>query len=529
MTIDFSQYSRIPSLPTVAVEALRLFHDSNSSNEQLVSVIRKDPAMVMKLLKAANSAKYAIRGEITDLNRAVMIMGRSAAAPLVLSFSLAKQSMEVSAHQAHYKKFWTRSFVQATASEVIAAHFGSAAFRAECYTTSILSGLGKLAMLKAEPDKYLNCLARSDSSGIPLPRVELEVFGFNHSKLSSILLQQMGLPDRCHVAIRGINDNQIMPAKGRDTDHPLLEVTRLANAIASLICDVTPGIALVQLEESLAAIKFPTQMTAQQIVESVRDHLEASAQLFDINPDQLPSASDLLQEALDQLSRLADMASESNPAQMIPVELLEENGRLKRRVADLLHVSRIDSLTGLCNRAYLLQELAERAALHRVRGLSLGIAVIDIDHFKKINDTFGHQAGDVALKAVADTLRDALRDTDIIGRYGGEEFVAILEDSNAAGLAVVGERLRSKVEKTVVTFEGRIIPLTVSVGLVEGTVTGPEQRFGELLFGAADAAMYRAKNSGRNCFVVDSILQDEDGARSLERSRSMPHPAPALC
>jgi PleD family two-component response regulator len=84
------------------------------------------------------------------------------------------------------------------------------------------------------------------------------------------------------------------------------------------------------------------------------------------------------------------------------------------------------------------------------------------------------------------------------------------------------------VEKTVVTFEGRIIPLTVSVGLVEGAVTGPEQRFGELLFGAADAAMYRAKNSGRNCFVVDSILQDEDGARSLERSRSMPHPEPAL-
>ena len=65
MTIDFSQYSRIPSLPTVAVEALRLFHDSNSSNEQLVSVIRKDPAIVSKLLKAANSPKYGLRGEIT--------------------------------------------------------------------------------------------------------------------------------------------------------------------------------------------------------------------------------------------------------------------------------------------------------------------------------------------------------------------------------------------------------------------------------------------------------------------------------
>ncbi len=76
MTTDFSQFTRIPSLPTVAIEALKLFHDTNSSNEQLVSVIRKDPAMVGKLLKVANSSKYGTRGEVTDLGRAVMLMGR---------------------------------------------------------------------------------------------------------------------------------------------------------------------------------------------------------------------------------------------------------------------------------------------------------------------------------------------------------------------------------------------------------------------------------------------------------------------
>jgi len=527
MTTDFSQYSRIPSLPTVAVEALKLFHDVNSSNEQLVSVIRKDPAMVSKLLKAANSARYGIRGEVTDLNRAVMLMGRTAAAPLVLSFSLAKQSMEPSDYQVHYARFWTRSFVQATAADIIAAQFGSPAFRGECYTTNILAGLGKLALLRAEPEKYLACLARSSKDGIPLPRVEQEQFGFNHTKLSSILLQQMGLPDRCHLAIRGVNDPSISAARATDGCHPLLEVTRLADAVASLLCDETPAIALIHLEEALAAINLPKEANAEQVINSVRDHLEASAQLFDISPPHLPSASDLLQEALDQLSRLADIAAEPSPEQNVPVELLEENGRLKRRVADLLHVSRIDALTGLCNRAHLLQEFSERAAIHRVRGLSIGMAVIDIDHFKKINDTYGHQAGDFALKTVAASLRDALRDTDLVGRYGGEEFVAILEDANAAGLAVVGERLRKKIEDTTVEFEGTLIPVTISVGLVEGQVAGTEQAFGEMLFAAADAAMYRAKNSGRNCFVVDSLLQDSNGARSCERSRS--RPAPAMC
>ena len=148
------------------------------------------------------------------------------------------------------------------------------------------------------------------------------------------------------------------------------------------------------------------------------------------------------------------------------------------------------------------------------------MAVIDIDHFKKINDTYGHQAGDQALKVVADTLSDALRDTDLVGRYGGEEFVAILEDSNAAGLAVVGERLRSRIEKSVFVFEGKRIPITASVGLVEGQVFGSEQTFGEGLFAAADAAMYKAKKSGRNCFVVESLLHDNSGTHSSERSRS---------
>ena len=520
MATDISKFTRIPSLPTVAIEALKLFHDPDSSNEKLVAVIRNDPAMVSKFLKAANSSKYGVQGEVTDLARAVMLMGRSATAPLVLSFSLARQSMESSDHLEHYRRFWLRSFVQASAAEVIAAQFGSPSFRGECYTTNILSGLGKLAFLRAEPEKYLSCLQRATETGVPLARCEQEAFGFNHSKLSSVLLQQLGLPERCQLAIRGINDPSVVLSISDSARHPLLEVTRLADAVASLLCDDTPAIALIHLEEALASIQLPQKLNAEQVIEAVQHHMEASNQLFDINPPELPSASELLQDALDQLSRLADMANEPEQAQSVPVELLEENGRLKRRVADLLHFSRLDSLTGLCNRAYLLQELAERAAIHRVRGLSLGMAVIDIDHFKKINDTYGHQAGDQALKVVADTLSDALRDTDLVGRYGGEEFVAILEDSNAAGLAVVGERLRSRIEKSVFVFEGKRIPITASVGLVEGQVFGSEQTFGEGLFAAADAAMYKAKKSGRNCFVVESLLHDNSGTHSSERSRS---------
>ena len=127
--IDFSKYSRLPSLPTVAIEAVKLFHDPNSSNEALIAVVSKDPAMVVRLLKAANSSRYGSRSEVTNLMRAVNMMGRATTASLVLSFSLAKQSMESSDYLEYFRKFWLLSFLQARAAGIRASQICSPAFR----------------------------------------------------------------------------------------------------------------------------------------------------------------------------------------------------------------------------------------------------------------------------------------------------------------------------------------------------------------------------------------------------------------
>ncbi|HQX49395.1 MAG TPA: GGDEF domain-containing protein [Planctomycetaceae bacterium] len=523
-TTDFSKYSRIPSLPTVAVEAVKLFHDSNSSNETLVSIVRKDPAIVCRLLKAANSARYGNRGEVTDLLRAVNMLGRAATASLVLSFSLARQSMEDSDHLNHFRGFWLRSFVQATAAEVLASQFGSPAFRGECYTTSLLSGMGKLALLRAEPEQYLQILRKAAEENAPLARIEQQTLGFTHCQLSSALLQQMSFPERFHRAILAISDTSVVESCDASDSQPLAKVTRIADAVANLICGDAAAVAIVSLRRAMEDINLPTELSVEELIDQVKDRLEASAELFDIDPPKMPSAGEVLQEALDQLSRYAAMADDVTQNAEVPAELLEENGRLKRRVADLLHASRIDPLTGVCNRAYFLQQLHEHIALHRVRGQSIGFAVVDIDHFKKINDTYGHQAGDDALKVVAATLKNTMRETDVVGRYGGEEFVVLLEDASPEGLAIAGERIRSRIEAAAVSFEGQAIRVTASVGLTEGCVQGSEVEFGLRLFAVADAAMYRAKNSGRNCVVLDSIRISDTAPnlQNLSQERGVP-------
>ncbi len=503
--IDFSKYTRLPSLPTVAIEAVKIFHDPNSSNAALISIVRKDPAIVVRLLKAANSPRYGSRNEVTDLMRAVNMLGRATTASLVLSFSLARQSMESSDYLEYFRKFWLRSFVQATAAEVLACQFGSPAFRGDCYTTSLLSGLGKLALLRAEPEKYVQILRTAAEKNAPQIRIEQEVLGFTHCTLSSVLLKQIGLPERVHNAIRGVSDPSITDTGADAETHPLVRVTRIADAVACLICDDAAAVAVVALRDTISTIPLPNEFSAEELINQVKDRIEASTEMFDIDPPKMPTAGDVLQDALDQLSSFALMISDGIQNTAVPLELLEENGRLKRRVADLLQVSRIDALTGVSNRAFFVQRLHEQIALHRVRGQAVGLAVVDIDHFKKVNDTYGHQAGDAALKVVSGILNCMMRETDLLGRYGGEEFVIFLEDASPRGLATIGERIRSGIEAAAVSFEGHQITLTASVGLAEGCVQGTEQEFGTQLFALADAAMYRAKNCGRNCVIVESM------------------------
>lgn len=170
--------------------------------------------------------------------------------------------------------------------------------------------------------------------------------------------------------------------------------------------------------------------------------------------------------------------------------------RIQQLLREYEYDATIDPLTGLFNRrwlAHMLRRLVQRAASDRQR---LAVAMIDIDHFKRYNDEYGHLAGDRALHAVARCLAEHLRPEDTITRYGGEELLAILPGSNLAGARQIGERLRDAVTKLRVQLtDGRELPPpSISVGVAE---LAPGQS-PDALVAAADEALYRAKRAGRN-------------------------------
>lgn len=166
-----------------------------------------------------------------------------------------------------------------------------------------------------------------------------------------------------------------------------------------------------------------------------------------------------------------------------------------RLMARIRHLSDTDALTGLVNRRRLQETLQSEALRHRRTGHPYSVALLDVDHFKSVNDTHGHAAGDQALRAVAQVLRRTARASDTVGRLGGEEFCVVLPETLAPGARVLAERARAALEQEAIVFEQRQIRLTASIGIA--TCTDPQEDWAALLK-RADAALYRAKSAGRN-------------------------------
>jgi diguanylate cyclase (GGDEF)-like protein len=157
--------------------------------------------------------------------------------------------------------------------------------------------------------------------------------------------------------------------------------------------------------------------------------------------------------------------------------------------------AQIDPLTGVLNRRSLIERLEAACLRARARGLPIALLFIDLDHFKQINDSFGHQAGDACLRAIIEPIHAELRQSDVIGRYGGEEFVVILSSADAAAAGPIAQRILERVAAVRVEGFGTPINLTCSIGIAASDTLGV---WGEHLIARADAAVYLAKRMGRN-------------------------------
>jgi len=180
----------------------------------------------------------------------------------------------------------------------------------------------------------------------------------------------------------------------------------------------------------------------------------------------------------------------------------------KKLIESYMCEARTDALTGLGNRRALNRELERRIAQWQRQAVPVSLLIVDVDHFKKFNDCHGHQAGDEMLRAVGRVLCSSFRDMDLVTRYGGEEFAAVLPGITLNEAKPVAERVRSSVAESSYRFRETDLSVTVSVGIAQAESLDDAEEFVR----RADAALYAAKKAGRNC----SFLHDGEKCCPVE-------------
>lgn len=226
----------------------------------------------------------------------------------------------------------------------------------------------------------------------------------------------------------------------------------------------------VQQAEELVTLKA----LVQERIDTIRTHMQ-----------EFRSAEDTrLHQAERQVAELTEKLE----------SVQGESAKLRQRLQDERNQAMIDPLTGIPNRLAYNERLKHEFARWRRYGSALTIAVWDIDKFKSVNDTYGHQAGDKVLTVIAQLLHKQIRETDFVARFGGEEFVLLLPETSAENSTVATENIRKAVEATEFHFRGKRVPITISCGVSQFQQGDSPER----VFERADKALYEAKNSGRN-------------------------------
>lgn len=253
------------------------------------------------------------------------------------------------------------------------------------------------------------------------------------------------------------------------------------------------------IELVITDVQMP-RVSGQQLLKRIR--LSDEPRILNLPVIVMTTANDNAEKHLAFLNGANDFLNK-------PIDPLELQARLNvhHRLARTIHeleVSRAalaelattDPLTQLKNRRMFYTQAEQNLASGRRSGQDISVLLLDIDHFKKVNDTHGHHAGDEVLVCVAQLLVALMRGADTVARFGGEEFVVLLPDTNKLGAAVLAERIRTAIERKKITVGGRNIPVTVSIGIA--TVSAAEVETIDQVLNVADQRLYLAKNNGRN-------------------------------
>lgn len=486
----------LPSPPIIAVQIIELANGPESDFKKIIQLLSCDPALSSKILRIANSPIYPYVKKVENLHQALMVLGLNATVSLALSFSLVQSLQTTKGKGLDHTLYWKRALLSGMACQVL-ANTCKVAEVEELYLAGLLQDLGMLALDQVFPDLYLSP-AVHQSEHASLIAHEEQWLGLNHGAVGSWLLSQWNLPDRLRLAVAGSDEPSRIPAQ--DERATFTYCVTLSGMIAEIFLRKTDDAYLQLLNQQASSLLQLTPDALMNILETIKARLPETERLFntDLQPWDHPQA--ILEHAREAL-----VLRNLQALQQVE-ELRMSTVNMEAHLSSLEETNRHDALTGTLTRAHLdkcLQMSFERAVAHEE---CLTLIFGDLDKFKSVNDTYGHQAGDIVLQSAARLLLSNLRGTDLVGRFGGEEFVLILPKSPTSGAEMVSDRILTAFRNTLHEIsEHEGLTVTISLGMATHTPENPYAQVDELLRHADEAVYHSKTNGGNQCTIYHAM------------------------
>ena len=471
---------KLPTLPGVAIKILQAMQRETPNIAEISEVISADGPLSAKVLRVVNSPFYGLSKKITSVHQAIVYLGLNAVKNLALSFSLLRGFAPKRKGAFDYVQFSKDSLVGAVAAksltEKINRRHGENAF-----FLGLLQNIGMLIMVESMPDEYEKVIGEAGSIGRPLHEIEKNLLGINHMEVGEFVTHSWGLPATFNVPI-GFHHCPERLACPLDDIEQLTRILHLSSLYIDLFKSSDLNAGYAEIEKHIQAYKLTSVVDKSDFAEEVAEGVKSIFPIFDLQIDEKKHI-EIIEAAR---SELADLSS----------ELLNQVHSQACCLDQLRQQVGLDSMTQLYNHERFMEILYQeisRAARYKT---PLSIIMADVDHFKSINDFFGHQAGDHALKCVSAQLKKLLRDSDHIARYGGEEFAIVLPMTPLKDTLLTAERLRKSIESQKIIYDERSISVTMSFGIA--SFENNREIDVEGFIKMADEALYDAKNTGRN-------------------------------
>jgi diguanylate cyclase (GGDEF)-like protein len=495
--------SALPSLPTIALKVLELARQDDSDVAEIARVITKDAALSSKILRTVNSSFYGRSQKVGTISHAMVILGLQSVKTLVLGFSLVtslsrNRSKSDRGGSFDHVRYWKRSIYAATAARTIATKLPQANVQGEeCFLAGLLMDIGMLVLDQTLGAKYA-ALVEKAATHQGLSRVEAVELGMTHAEVSRVLAEHWKLPPVLSQPMACHHYDQTQVGSIDASVRPLADVVRLASRCADVFMEAD---AAAPIKDVRAACQAGFEMSgadADLMLDEISRRTAESAPLFDIKIGN-ESYDAILKKANERLIELT-LSTQRQAA-----ELQASASTLQAQNAQLKAKALTDALTGLGNRAGFDATLAQQLAMAKSSQKSLALLLLDVDHFKAVNDTHGHPTGDAVLRSIAQVLKAAaMSGGGSSFRYGGEELALIIPGAARARAAALAETIRAALAARPVVFGQTSVKVTASIGVVVFEPGGALSEPAHLLK-AADLAVYAAKKAGRNFVKVFSL------------------------